>query len=73
MDKLPLFMHIDYPNYHVYISQSPTNDNIEIFINQINNNKIKHVVRLCEPLYDSKKIHKRIVQARKGKSIQLLF
>lgn len=56
MDRLPFFVHINYPNYPVYISQSPTNDDIEIFINQINNNKIKHIVRLCECLYDSKKL-----------------
>lgn len=47
---------IEYKTKRFYISQSPTNENIENFITQLKINNIKHVVRLCKPTYDSLQI-----------------
>ena len=35
-----------------YISQSPSNENINQFITSIKKNNIKHVIRLCKSTYD---------------------
>jgi len=47
---------IEYKTKRFYISQSPTNENMENFISQLKANNIKHVVRLCKPTYDSLQI-----------------
>ena len=47
---------IEYKTKRFYISHSPNKDNIENFIIQLEKNNIKHVVRLCKPLYDSLQI-----------------
>ena len=51
VDKL--LININYPDYPVYISHSPSEKDLNIFINQITLHNIKHIVRLCEPFYDS--------------------
>ena len=43
---------IEYKTKRFYISQSPSNDNIEQFISSLKLHNIKHVVRLCKSTYD---------------------
>jgi protein tyrosine phosphatase type 4A len=43
---------IEYKTKRFYISQSPSNDNIEQFIFSLKQHNIKHVVRLCKSTYD---------------------
>ncbi len=45
---------IEYKTKRFYITQSPTNENIGDFLQLLQSNNIKHVIRLCEPIYDSK-------------------
>jgi len=43
---------IEYKTKRFYIGQSPTDENIRIFVKSLVANNIKHVVRLCKPMYD---------------------
>ena len=47
---------INYKQKKFYISESPNNNNIVLFLQQISKNNIKHIVRLCKPYYDSQYI-----------------
>lgn len=47
---------IEYKTKKFFISHSPTDDNIELFIESLKNNNICHVIRLCEKTYDFRTI-----------------
>jgi protein tyrosine phosphatase type 4A len=48
------FTLIEHNNTCVYISEAPLESNLDIFVNQVKEHKIKHIVRLCDPSYDKK-------------------
>jgi protein tyrosine phosphatase type 4A len=43
---------IEYKTKSFYISESPSNKNIGQFISSLKQHNIKHVIRLCKPIYD---------------------
>jgi protein tyrosine phosphatase type 4A len=43
---------IEYKTKSFYISHSPTDDNIQLFVESLKKNHIRHVIRLCEKTYD---------------------
>jgi len=45
--------YIEFKNLKVYISETPIDSTVLFFIDYIKNNNIKHIVRLCEPKYQS--------------------
>jgi protein tyrosine phosphatase type 4A len=48
------FTLIEHNNTCFYISEAPSKSNLDIFIDQVKEHKIKHIVRLCDPTYDKK-------------------
>jgi protein-tyrosine phosphatase len=44
---------IEYKTINIYISYSPTDENIQSFIEEIKIKNIKHIIRLYKPLYCS--------------------
>jgi protein tyrosine phosphatase type 4A len=51
------FTPIQYPKIKVFITESPNDLNLKSFIDQIQEHKIKHIVRLCDPTYDEKDLN----------------
>jgi protein tyrosine phosphatase type 4A len=53
---------IEYKTKRFYISRAPTEDNMKFFIKSLKDNRISHVIRLCEATYDFTQIeHENII------------
>ncbi len=54
------FTLIEYNQTRIYISEAPSQSNLNIFINQIKEYNIKHIVRLCDLTYDESDLNHEI-------------
>ncbi len=59
--KQIIFTLIEHNQIPFYISESPSESNLNNFIKQLKEHKIKHIVRLCDPTYDKKDLDHEVV------------